>query len=623
MDAGSKADTRVSSLSVPGLLEKALSTHGDTIAITDGIVSYSYAALDNLSRCVATHLVHMGIELGTPVLVNGIRKITTFVIAIGVLRAGACLVFVDASWSPERLGAIIQQTGSPVLITDGLHGLSSAGRTVVVSQAELFTSATAERLTSVSQSIAPVAPCTMFCTSGTTGYPKLVLSSSESLADYLRWQVAETAVGPGDRFSQLALLVFDFSLKEWLAPLVAGGTVVVASNLVRFDSIALLRWLQAERVTIACLLPSTLRALINVLRTGAHGLQIPDSLRLLMISGEPLHSHSVIEWQHLVGQVPALMNLYGPTESTVIKLRYRIPFPYHAGSTIVPLGQPIPGTDVVILNGEGNPSAAGETGEICLVGEHFADGYHGDAEATTRVFVTTGLEGSCSAKTLRTGDLGYKDSDGSVIFAGRKDRQLKRFGIRIDLDEIESAAVASGAVSVAAAVAYQDTDPQVTLAITPAFDSPSATALVRRHLISRMPAAQHPDRIVELANIPTLPNGKLDYRSLALQLQQSYTLSNPAPASSALVLATWCKVLDRQVNDAEATFFELGGTSALLLNVLQVLRDEGYWWLTLVDLLTNPTASALAAFINLKHLREDFHDNLTPVAARDTHTRVG
>jgi amino acid adenylation domain-containing protein len=356
----------------------------------------------------------------------------------------------------------------------------------------------------------------LILTSGSVGPPKAVLGRGSALAHYLMWQVKELELGPGDRCSHMTPLWFDFSFKEVWAPLLAGASVYVTPLSARANTRALSGWISAAEVSRICLLPFRFAELLSQVERlePADRVAAYRSVRTILISGEPLRSSLVTEWQRTMPGGPDLMNLYGPTESTVIKLYYRIPRPFVSRGAVVPLGHPIPGAEVELLTRPEEND--GETGEIAIRSLHLAAGYQGDDAATARAFVP-GPPGT--APLLRTGDRGRRLPDGCIEYLGRIDRVVKRRGIRISLDHLEQVAAGHAAVDSVAAVSVAGDVPVVAVFYTLRRGAEPATD-VRGHLSDVLGPQAAPDLVRAVPLIPRTTRGKKDYAALARSLVQ-------------------------------------------------------------------------------------------------------
>lgn len=443
--------------------------HAGRLALSDGHQTLSYADLDHASAVLADQIAAVPGIVGAALP----RGADAIVYTVAALRAGKPFVPVDPGLPSlvrrrllARLGlaAMLAKTGNEWRLTR----LGQGGATVEEDLGYILTS------------------------SGTTGDPKLIRGSARGLARYLSWQRTEMAMIPADRSACTAGPWFDFSFKETLAPLGAGGSVHISPQHALSSGAALLRWLAQVRPSMLCMIPSRLAGMSAAMRdTPMPGAS--DGLRCLLVSGEPFPARLLRQWRQFGNPSAEVFNLYGPTESTVIKLYFRIPADYEPAGPLVPLGGPIPGTRVEC------------TPEICLYGEDFALGYLDEStDGATRFDVANG------ERALRTGDLGRWDGQGRVVFTGRADLLVKRRGVAVNPSSIEAVAATCPGVDRCAAVATSADIPVVTLYY---LGVPSAGAL-RAHLARLLPAGELPDAVVPVDQFPLTARGKVDRSAL-------------------------------------------------------------------------------------------------------------
>ncbi|MBD0259307.1 MAG: AMP-binding protein, partial [Cytophagales bacterium] len=417
------------------LLDAAFGAYADRAALSDGPTRYSYRDLDRMTARLCAILDQKEVPANAPVILLMDRGIQVIVWALAVFRRGGIVCPLDVTLPAETIRAIICKLPDPLVVADypggrlreNLASLAAGGTGLLDGSA--VEGGTAGGAASFRRHAAgPGDAAYLLCTSGSTGTPKLVQGGQKGLVNYILWQLEAVGAQPGDRFSHLAPVSFDFSFKEWLVPLAGGAEVVVGADALRFDVTSLARWISRNTITVLCCIPFVFRQIVNALQEDSpHAPWLKSCYalpRLLMISGETLHAHPVVAWQRAMGATPALMNLYGPTESTVIKLFNQIPYPYADASESVPLGKAIRGTRVEITDERGEVVPKGVTGQICLVSADLALGYWDEPRLTAEKFVRTGREATPAHATLLTGDYGYLDENENVVYGGRMDFQV-------------------------------------------------------------------------------------------------------------------------------------------------------------------------------------------------------
>lgn len=582
----------------------------------------SYAELRRLSLRVSRALVRLGLRPGQAVGFYQERSLSTLPLLLGAWDAGAVIVPINPNVPAKMLEWIIQ-TSSPrfVLTDEGLEGrIADAASGLARACAPVISADLLGDDEAAGAQDAPAAhadddappegldedACYIIYTSGSQGRPKGVVGSHRSLVHYVRWQAEVFAVEESDRFSQIAPLSFDFSLKELLVPLVRGACVCIADrNSVVVDPEKFVAWVKQRGITVMCCVPTLVRSMLQLpdaaVPEGAF-----DSVRQLLISGDMLRWDDVLGWRRRFGNSMALFNLYGPTESTVIKLFYPIPEERHEGSVNVPVGRAISGTEVLVLDEKGEPCAPGRTGEVVILSDWLASGYVGVAQTNGSAFCLIPRNG-VEARAYRTGDLGRLLDSGDLELVGRKDRQVKIRGYRIELDEIESVlAEHEGVREVAVLVPEGSRNSEGDAApVIACYYTSNGTVVTEKGLSAfarerLLPQVMSLTRFIRLEELPLLPNGKVDRLKLqGLAVREEEGAATHAGNGNARPLrqritALWEELLSLDRVDLEASFFELGGDSMTAIRLLRRLREEVYPEVKLSDVYEYPSVAKLS-----------------------------
>ncbi|GAA1911663.1 hypothetical protein GCM10009716_22030 [Streptomyces sodiiphilus] len=480
------------------------------VAVVHRGESVDYATLDAAADAYAEALDAAGVGPGTTVPVLLPRSARLVAVLLAVLKRGAAYAAVDRRWPRERISRIAALSRAPLMVTD----TGAQGETPLwIVPDEPLRQAASRRgaLPPVAQDSSRAA--TVFFTSGSTGAPKGVLSPHRATTRlFSRSGFAD--FGPGRVVLQAAPVSWDaFSMELW-GPLTTGGTCVIA------DTDYLLPGTLGELVTNAGVDTAWLTAsLFNLLVDEDD----PDhscftGLRQVLTGGERLSTAHVERFLERHPDI-TLINGYGPVENCVFATTHRVTAADCGRPDGIPIGVPVPGTTVHILDGE-QVLPPGAVGEICLAGQGLALGYLGDAEATAASFVSLPLR-AAPARLYRTGDLGLLDSDGTLHFRGRADRQIKISGHRVEPGEIESTARRIPGVREAALVpvpAVGGGYERLALFYTAKDPAAPAPALVRRALADLLPGHMVPHSVRRSAALPTTTNGKLDRAALLASL---------------------------------------------------------------------------------------------------------
>ncbi len=481
----------------------------DDIAVRDGALACSYAQLDHDSRAVGAALRAPGIGQGATVAIRMKHSVSLVTAIMGVLRAGAAFVPVDIRHADLRTARLLRLAGTGLVVHDTDE--VPEGFPLAVEVAELLAEGQAlDPRQAGLPVIGPEAAAYVIFTSGSTGEPKAVQISRRALAGYVDWAVAAYL-----RFAQrgaplFSSIAFDLTLTSVFAPLAAGqpvhiveierGINAVAAMLARGMSFAFVK-----------LTPSHLRLLVAALE------EIPaaGSVGCLVVGGEQLPSDLVRAWRKLSPDT-VVINEYGPTEATIGCVVHEIS-PCEPVPSAVPIGLPVPGALLRVLDERGDPVPDGVPGELYIGGPCLADGYLTRPDLTAERFVDDPLARALSV-LYRTGDLVRWQPDGVLAYLGRNDEQIKIRGYRIEPTEVESAIRECGGVTDCVVTCWRRDADDVRLVahvvarpdVTPADLIPT----IADYLRGRLPEYLIPAHFMPAAHIPHTSNGKVDRRNL-------------------------------------------------------------------------------------------------------------
>ncbi|MET7334481.1 amino acid adenylation domain-containing protein [Nonomuraea sp. NPDC005650] len=441
----------------------------EAVAAVDPAGSLTYGVLAARANAVAAALRARGVGRGDVVAVELPRSADYVAAVLGVWQAGAVLVPIDRTLPPARLD----------------HQRRQAGVTATLSSVPPAAGPQPLHLGDVS----PGDCAYVMFTSGSTGRPKGVQITHAALRHCVSTVAALLEPGPDDRYAANQTFAFDISLLEMFLPLTRGGATLVTSEALQAHPAELVRWLESEGVTVLHATPTAWRSLLPHLTPG-RPLQAVSG-------GEALIARLVAE---LAPRTSRIWNFYGPTEVTVWCTAGLIG-PAHDDP--LPVGRPLAGYRIELLDPDGHPVPEGEQGEIHVGGPGLAIGYAGAPDLTAERFIDHPRFG----RLYRTGDLGRWRPDGMLHFGGRADRQVQLHGYRIELGEIEVVAQEHPAVDLASAHVVDG-------ALLLFVQGETAPRALRRHLAAHLPAYMIPARIEVLAAFPLTPTKKIDRAAL-------------------------------------------------------------------------------------------------------------
>jgi amino acid adenylation domain-containing protein len=580
-------------LTVTGRFARQAAATPDAVALVQGDDErISYAELDQRSDRLAHRLQHLGVQAGDSVGLLLDRSVAAVVAQLGILKAGAAYVPVSPDFPPERIAHMLDEAGARLVLIgapDWRH-LVPAAKAVLTFDGTEGTGATEGLATWKTPAVDGESIAYVMYTSGSTGTPKGIEIGHRAI---LRLVVgaAYAELAPGRAVLHAAPLAFDAATFEIWGPLLNGGCCVVHGERVPTGA-GLAQTIAAHGVHTAWLTAALFNAVVD--ENPAH----LAGLSHLLTGGEAL---SVPHVRRALAALPGLVlsNGYGPTECTTFAATHRIPAALPPGLRSVPLGRPITDTVLRVLSPSMALLPAGFVGELCIGGHGLARGYLGQPALTQERFVPDPF-GAPGERLYRTGDLARWLPDGTLEFIGRRDGQVKIHGHRIELGEVEMAILSHPAIQSCAVAARPDAQGQLRLvAYLVARSQRLSWEALRSHLGARLPAALLPSAQVWLAQLPVTPNGKLDRQALPEPAAERPELAQPfeeaRSAAEQRVCDAFAHALRIDKVGRNDNFFDLGGDSVRVLQVLAELQRDGARRLSTNLFFRHPTPGAIAA----------------------------
>ena len=565
---------------IPEIFAAQAARSPHAIALAFAGQELSYAELNSRADRLARRLIDKGVGAETLVGLCIERSMEMIVAVLGIWKAGAAYLPLDLTYPAERLVLMLDDARPALLVSSA----NTAGAWSAKGYAQLVLEGAEAHApdpggAGVRTPAAGDAAYVIY-TSGSSGTPKGVLVTHAGIAALAAAPVERFAIGPGSRVLQFASLNFDASVWEIVTALSSGATLVLTpADALSGDALRTL--LAKQRVSHALLPP----AVLPTIKPAAE-----LSLQYLMVGGEACPPALVDEWSK---RVPVI-NAYGPTECTVCATMSEA---LH-GRAAAPIGKPIAGTRVYVLDEVLQHSPIGAAGEIYIAGAGLARGYLNRPTLTAERFVADPYA-EPGSRMYRSGDLARWRDDGQLELLGRADSQVKIRGFRVELGEIESALLKQEGIEQAAVVPSGDAPGSQYLAaylVCRAGFEPDPKAL-RRALARALPEYMIPAAFLSLAALPLSPNGKLDRRALPVpgdESRSSVSYEAPQGLKETAIAAIWSDLLRIERVGRHDSFFELGGNSLLLVDVIERLRLQG-WRIEARSIFDEPTVAGLGA----------------------------
>jgi amino acid adenylation domain-containing protein len=577
---------------VPGQISEFADAAGHSIALSDDDRQLSYQELDCRADRFAGYLNHRGVSPGGTVAICMERSFDWIVAALGIMRAGAAYVPLDSSWPDARLRYAVEDSGATVLVArEALLDRLPLKVPGVDPGRDAAAIAATPRLPR--QLLPPESLAYVIYTSGSTGTPKGVEITHANLNHLVRWYRDTFRVTQQDRASHLLGLGFDAAVMEIWPHLCAGATLCLADEGVRSSAALIQAWMIRERVTIG-LVPTVLGEQLMTMAWPA-----ATSLRLLIVGGDALRNGPALPLPF------AVVNNYGPTECAVAAT-YSVLKPGADGAP--PIGRPVSGTSVYLLDDRGQAVADGEVGEIYIGGGGVGRGYRNLPDLTERSFLPDPFSPAAAARMYRTGDRGSRRPDGEIEFRGRQDRQTKIRGFRVELDEIANHLSSYSGLDFATVVTRTSEvgENQLVAYVLPSVKATPPTAKeLQEHLLQSLPDYMVPSAFVCLDALPLSPNGKIDLANLAKftdgrmleRVAVKVTVKGPASSIEEKVLLIVRDLLHNNEVGTADNFFLVGGHSLLGTQLLVRLRTEFGVDIQLRQLFEAPTVDGLSSLV--------------------------
>lgn len=567
----------------------------DAIAIDTGREVWSYADLNRRAHRLARALLARRGRGGERVALLFEHEAQMIAAILGVLKAGKTYVALDPLDPDERLRWLLGDAEASGLVTNADHVVTArdlaGSRLAVLDVDDLGDPPTNE---DVDLTVDPDALAYILYTSGSTGRPKGVMQTHRNVGYFITTYAEHLKLAHGDRLTLLPRYGSDAGVMDIFGALLTGAALV-PFDLRRQEIAALARWLARQAITVYHSTPTVYRHFLRSLTAT----EVFPSLRRIVIGGEAVLRDDIERGRRHFPPACVFVNPFGPTEST-LALMYSADRHTQIKRFAVPVGRPVPGTDVWLLNDAGVPMDGHGVGEIAIRSPYVSPGYWRQPDLTAAAFRADPAGGQ--TRVYHTGDLGRRLPDGNVEYVGRKDWQLKVRGHRVEPGEIETALREHSAIRDAAVVAEASSGGEARLVayIVPALTSAPEGPELRRWLQRKLPPHMLPAAFVTRPELPLTSTGKIDRQQLGrptIPSDQEDEGRVPRGPLEEVIAGIWAAVLGVAQVGGGDDFFELGGHSLLAVQVIARVRDAVGVEVPLRALFEAPTVADLARYV--------------------------
>jgi amino acid adenylation domain-containing protein len=485
----------------------------DKVAVIDHDCRLTFGQIEQFAKNCAALILQRTSARRQPVPVFLPKSAGNIVADLGILYSGNAYANLDIKSPPQRLKGMLDNLAPGTIITSAAHTapLRALGiaeeKLVFVEQAmvpeTLYDNAVLlQRL----EAIIDTDPYCIIHTSGSTGIPKGVALNHRSTIDFADWAFERLGLDGGEVMGSLAPIYFDAYTLEFCMILAKGATWVVIPEQHAMFPVKLVEFLATHPINFIFWVPTIM---VNIANQDLLAKVELDRIRKVFFIGEVFPTKHLNYWRrHLPGAM--FVNLYGPIEITVACTYYIVDREF-ADDEKLPVGFPMRNTDILILNDQNQPAAVDEPGEICVRGSSLALGYYNNAERTAKGFVQNPTNPHFPELIYRTGDSGFWNRRGEIMFLGRKDFQIKHLGYRIELGEIEHALLQVDGIR-NCCVVYNQNKREITSFYES--DKELTPAFIRERLLIALPKYMLPTVFNWMELMPRNPNGKIDRAKL-------------------------------------------------------------------------------------------------------------
>lgn len=564
----------------------------NAVALSAGDHTMTYAELNEQANRLARHLQKNGVGHQTVTAILAERTPELIVSLLAVLKAGATYVPIDPDYPESRIQYMLKDSGATHLLTHS--SFINQTRSLAFDGTYLF--ADDQEILLMSSENLPLEArlddtAYIMYTSGTTGQPKGIMTTHSNIARVVK-NTNYLTILETDTLLSLSNSVFDGFTFDVYGALLNGAKLVLPQKETILDMGKLTELIKGEHISVMFVPTALFHLLVD------EGTDWMRGVRKVLFGGERASVQHVRKAFDVMGK-GRLLNVYGPTESTVFATYYPIDEAIPLEARSIPIGKPLNQTGAYILSEHRQLQPIGMVGELCLSGKGLAKGYLNRPDLTKQVFIAHPF--AAGERLYRTGDLAYFREDGLIEYAGRVDDQVKIRGHRIELTEIEANLLMHQGVKQAVLLADHDETNHTRLLAYITCDDAWKGKLddIKTRLKERLPAYMLPHELIELENLPLTPNGKVDKRQLPKPEapQGNRRVKLPANEVEQKLLVMWREVLEREDISTDDHFFELGGHSLKAMSLLSKVSKEFEVQVPIHLLFETPTIEALSHYI--------------------------
>lgn len=586
--------------SISKMFEESVDKFPNNIAISSDKGQFTYKELNERANQLANALIEKGIEKGDFVTIFMERSLETITSIMGILKAGGVYVALDPKHPEERNSYIISDAKSTFIVANNLYidkakellSNNTSVKEIILIEDDIDNFPTKNPHVYVS----PEDLAYIIYTSGSTGKPKGTLIAHEGVVNLSCLIHKKFNVNENDILTQFSTYSFDASVWDTFGSLLWGARLHLLSEDERISIDAFADAIERTKATVITILPTVF---FNQLATylSEENCRKLSTIKRVAVGGEALSGEIVRAFQRKFKDSVEIVNLYGPTESTVVATGHRITSLIPEEQANIPIGKPFSNYQVYIANEENQLCPINVPGEVYISSVALAKGYLNREEKTKEVFINNPFKEN--SIIYKSGDVARILESGVIEYVGRKDSQVKVRGHRIEIGEIEDNLAKHCEIKDVAIIPKKDDSNETILVAyyTSKNNKQVETLELNRFLLEKLPSYMVPKYMNHLEEMPISPTGKIDRKKLATyeiyHVEENANYVAPENETQKIISDIWGQVLGLEQVGIYDDFFEIGGHSLKIMSVLVLLKPH-FPGLKIGDFFTHRTVEQLS-----------------------------
>ncbi|MBQ4803344.1 amino acid adenylation domain-containing protein [Aquimarina sp. MMG015] len=604
------------------VFETVVEKFQDKIAIQSDSQNITYSKLNTFANNIASVLINNDINKGDKVATLFSDEILNIISLIGIFKSNSIYIPIDRNFKENHWKEIYTVIKPKILLLDkkGVEEIEKYNsqfeytipHIIVLSFdnndlgiSGLGENDTKELIGVTSSDMNPNLEISgedssyIFFTSGSSGAPKMVLGQHKSLSHYIHWEVNEFNISQDVRLGFLGSMSFDASLRDVFVPLISGGTICIPPQNVKNNFVLLSDWIRNEKISLIHTVPTIFRTLL-IEDTNSDPFK---DLELLFLAGEKLFYKDIINWRERYGNNTLMVNLYGATESTLVKTFYKIEDNINSPSSdVVSIGKAISNSGILILNEENEVCEINEVGRIFIKTPFLSKGYYKDEKLTAKKFIQNPLNLEKDI-IYDSGDYGKYDAQRNVTIIGREDGIVKINGVRVDTNYVEQVIIASDKVRMTKCLLLEGIEKEYNLYCFYQSSDDGIENDIKKYSLSKLSTYEVPSFFIPLKQIPFNVNKKIDVKALKT-IAKEYLNSKKEPEvyneTEGKLKLIWKELLGVEAISLEDNFLFLGGNSIKLIRLNSRISNTFNVALNITELFSNLTIKSQSKLIRSK-----------------------